>query len=395
MKIFKVINVSKKFGTDILFTNFSTSIYSNTIYSFIGPSGCGKTTTLKILNGFINPSSGIIEHSIKSIISTNSFLDIPFIEELNMEENLILAECDISNPIFSNLNITTLFDKKPNQLSSGETNRFLVARALAANSNITFLDEPFSHLDSKNASKVMSEIIRCSRSTTVILSMHNLDQAKSFSNVVYEMNNKQWIESYNNKLINDNPIVLQTNSRDEIHKDILQKYIKANRKSFSKSSIIFNIFISIFTCFSFSILTQYLLNQNALSGTFQLLMCKWLIYILTFVFIVNLLFHTKKDLSFKRKDAQIFKSINLNRQSYRYINKLYSIFSVSILFISTFVISLFTPILSCLLLFGKINLNLLRPFYSCNYFISIFLTELAISACIFIYNYIIFKKVRY
>ncbi len=184
------------------------------ITSIIGPNGSGKTTFLKCIGGLLKPVRGRIVFKNMEILSipplkkarTISFAigDIPKGFAIRVLDFVAMGRYPYSgliglsdedwNIVWSILGETGLRElahKRLDQLSSGELQKVLIARALVQEPKILLLDEPTSHLDLKHTLEIL-ELIRkeCARKhMTVLMSMHNVNMALKYSDYVIVLNN--------------------------------------------------------------------------------------------------------------------------------------------------------------------------------------------------------------
>ena len=177
----------------------------NEVLSIVGPNGSGKTTLLKCIDRILKPNNGavlidgrdvahmglgelskIIGYVPQSSTSTFPFIvfDVvlmgrrPYIRwSVSERDKEIVAE------ILKFLGISKLAARHLNELSGGEQQKVIVARALAQQPQILLLDEPTSNLDIKHQLEVLGTIKGLTRSKqlSVIMAMHDLNLASRFS----------------------------------------------------------------------------------------------------------------------------------------------------------------------------------------------------------------------
>lgn len=173
-------------------TNFE--IEKGELVVIVGPSGAGKTTTLNILGGMDNATSGKVIVDGKDITNLNNKKliqyrreDIGFvfqfynlIQNLTALENVELATEICKNSLspketLINVGLKDRLNNFPAQLSGGEQQRVSIARALAKNPNVLLCDEPTGALDyvtGKQILKLLQDTCR-KRKMTVIIITHN------------------------------------------------------------------------------------------------------------------------------------------------------------------------------------------------------------------------------
>ena len=170
-------------------------IISNLSYSFpvskhiaiVGASGIGKTTLLNVLAGLQKPNAG-------SVISSFSrpayiFQDPRLFPWLTSLENvkLVCADQQIASYLIDALiNDTDAKNKYPDELSGGMKHRIAIARALAYDSDIVFMDEPFKGLDIQTRQTVREFVFKKLNGKTVILVTHDPDDLP-FCDIVLKM----------------------------------------------------------------------------------------------------------------------------------------------------------------------------------------------------------------
>jgi len=206
-KLITVENITKTFGTKIVLKGISFDIYENQFVSILGPSGCGKTTTLKILSGFEEPTSGSITYEGKDLIQIPVFkrpfntvfqsyalfpnmnvfdnisygLKIKKKEKLEIEDQVkrILKIMHLEEQIFQNIDT----------LSGGQKQRVALARALINKPKILLLDEPLGALDAKIKESTKFELKRLQKEfgITFIYVTHDQEEALTMSDQVIVM----------------------------------------------------------------------------------------------------------------------------------------------------------------------------------------------------------------
>ena len=177
----------------------------------LGRSGSGKSTLIKLLSGLLTPDSGRIEICGKDIHldSENErdrfrgenigiiFQGNHLLETLTVEENLALANFSAGlsvdrnriDDILHSLEIQTLADRYPNNLSQGQRQRVAIARSLVNSPSIILADEPTSSLDDYNTSKVLDLLFRESEKLRATLLVATHDQrVKSEIDTIYQLN---------------------------------------------------------------------------------------------------------------------------------------------------------------------------------------------------------------
>jgi len=142
----------------------------------VGPSGCGKSTLLSLLAGHLQPTRGTItrEGQTRTI-----YQDGGLFPWLTVRENIALSK---SKKIDDWLQITRLAefaDHYPHQLSGGMRQRVELARALAAETDILLMDEPFSALDYQTRNRMRRELVAtlAERPRTVVFVTHDIEEA--------------------------------------------------------------------------------------------------------------------------------------------------------------------------------------------------------------------------
>ncbi|HEX8026255.1 MAG TPA: ABC transporter ATP-binding protein [Candidatus Limnocylindrales bacterium] len=177
-------------------------------FSLLGPSGCGKTTTLRMIGGFEQPTSGTIElqgqdvtwlPSYKRNVNT-VFQNYALFPHLTVFENVAfglrrkkLPNADITKRVGEMLDLVELpgYDRrKPGQLSGGQAQRVALARALVNRPAVLLLDEPLGALDLKLRKQMQVELKRIQQEVhiTFIYVTHDQEEAMTMSDRIAVMN---------------------------------------------------------------------------------------------------------------------------------------------------------------------------------------------------------------
>jgi NitT/TauT family transport system ATP-binding protein len=165
----------------------------------LGPSGCGKSTLLSTMAGFLSPSSGEIKIDGQVVRGPDPRRIFVFQERgvfpwLTVEGNIAfglfrLDEAERKKRVAHYVKMVGLegFEKAyPAALSGGMKQRLEVARALAVNPDMLFLDEPFGALDSITRLTMRGELLRIweAERKTIIFVTHDIDEAVQLSDRV-------------------------------------------------------------------------------------------------------------------------------------------------------------------------------------------------------------------
>jgi len=188
-----VSEVSKSFGSNLVLDRFSAIFPENELTIIMGPSGCGKTTLLNILMGFISPDTG----SVSGVPAHKSavFQEDRLCESFNAVSNVRLV-CDRKvdkNTIITHLERIGLkgsLSKPVSDLSGGMRRRVAIVRAILAESDVLFLDEPFKGLDDETKKTVMQYLKDNIGKRTVIMVTHDMDEVKALDGRLITMPGK-------------------------------------------------------------------------------------------------------------------------------------------------------------------------------------------------------------
>lgn len=176
MTAVKLENLTKRFDEVVALDNINLEINNQEFFVLLGQTGAGKTTTLRCIAGLDRPEEGSIYFDGERI---NDFIpaerDVAFVFQshilyphLTVYENMAfplypreLPEDEINrrvNDIAEMLHIGHLLQRKPNQLSGGETQRVGLGRAMVRHPRLFLMDEPISNLDAKLRAEMRAEI---------------------------------------------------------------------------------------------------------------------------------------------------------------------------------------------------------------------------------------------
>ena len=158
-------HLSKSFGEHIVLKDFSANIPTGQVTLLTAPSGRGKTTLLRILMGLETADSGEFS-DFNGLKQSAVFQEDRLCENLSALSNIKLASPQLQNE--------TEYAHCPiSEFSGGMKRRVAILRALLADYDILFLDEPFKGLDAETKALVMSDVKQRSQGKTVILVTHD------------------------------------------------------------------------------------------------------------------------------------------------------------------------------------------------------------------------------
>jgi len=207
-EVLEIKNLSKKYGNFIAVDTLSLRINSGEVFGILGPNGSGKTTTLGMLLGVINESSGSYSWFGKSDFENcrqqiGSILEHPiFYPELTAYRNLVIASmikgCD-KNRIDVVLKRVGLLERKTsnyNTFSLGMKQRLSLASALLSNPDVLVLDEPTNGLDPEGINYMRELILSiAAEGKTIIISSHLLDEIQKMCSHVAILKNGKLIKT--------------------------------------------------------------------------------------------------------------------------------------------------------------------------------------------------------
>ncbi len=196
-----------KFDDEIILDHLNLYINDKEFLTLLGPSGCGKTTTLRIIGGFLSPTSGDVFFDgqrcndvppHKRQVNT-VFQKYALFPHLNVFENVAFGlriakrpEGEIHDRVMEMLEVVNLkgFEKRPiSALSGGQQQRVAIARALVNRPKVLLLDEPLGALDMRLRKDMQNELKRIQQEMeiTFIYVTHDQEEALAMSDTVVVM----------------------------------------------------------------------------------------------------------------------------------------------------------------------------------------------------------------
>ncbi len=201
-----VENISYAFGTQSVLKQLSFSVQQSDVFIIIGPNGAGKTTLIKLMVGILKIQTGQIEilqaplgrYTQKRLAKVSAYVPqgLPVGFPFTVEETVLLGraphqkvlglasqnDLDIAQHAMAFTEVAHLARRKLDQLSGGEQQRVLIARALCQQPQVMLLDEPTAFLDLSHQIRIMDlmEKLKTERGVTVVMVSHDVNLAAMY-----------------------------------------------------------------------------------------------------------------------------------------------------------------------------------------------------------------------
>jgi len=206
--VIEISHVSKQFGDFKAVDDANFGIRQGEFFSMLGPSGCGKTTTLRMIAGFEQPTSGEVRLDGKDVSKVppykrnvnTVFQNYALFPHMTVFDNIAFGprstkapKGEIAGRVKEMLEIVHLADfaeRRPTQLSGGQQQRVALARALVNYPSALLLDEPLGALDLKLRQTMQLELKRIQREVgiTFVFVTHDQEEALTMSDRIAVMN---------------------------------------------------------------------------------------------------------------------------------------------------------------------------------------------------------------
>jgi len=207
-RLIELKNIVKEYGKATVLDHINLYIRQNEFVTLLGPSGCGKTTTLRIIGGFEQPTSGDLLFNGESLLSTpphkrqlnTVFQKYALFPNMDVFENIAfglkikkVSRSVIEDKVKAMLKMVNLegFEKRPvTQLSGGQQQRVAIARALVNEPQVLLLDEPLGALDLKLRKEMQVELKNMQQALgiTFVYVTHDQEEALTMSDTIAVMN---------------------------------------------------------------------------------------------------------------------------------------------------------------------------------------------------------------
>ncbi len=200
--------VTKRFGEVVAVDDLTLAIDENRFFALLGPSGCGKTTTLRMIGGFEEPTTGSIRLHGEDVTGLKPyrrpvntvFQSYALFPHLTVFENVAFGlrrtkvdAPDVDRRVHEMLELVQLVGmdrRRPGQLSGGQQQRVALARALINHPRVLLLDEPLGALDLKLRKEMQIELKRIQHEVgiTFIHVTHDQEEAMTMADSIAVMN---------------------------------------------------------------------------------------------------------------------------------------------------------------------------------------------------------------
>lgn len=249
MGLIQINNLTIGYKEKTVLKNINLNIRRGEIVTFLGPNGSGKSTLMSTINGILKPLTGHIfinnkninELKPKDLAKLISFVPQAHIPKFDYKVfdmvltgrtphiNYVPKKYDLekTKEAIEKIEIGHLQNKKYTELSGGERQLVIIARAIAQETKIILLDEPTSYLDLKNQLKVLKliENINKENNITFIMTLHEPNHALAYSNKIVLINRDKIEVGTPEKIISKENIKLVYDVDAEIINHMGSKYL--------------------------------------------------------------------------------------------------------------------------------------------------------------------------
>jgi spermidine/putrescine transport system ATP-binding protein len=204
----RLVALTKRFGAVIAVEEIDLTIPQGEFFSLLGPSGCGKTTTLRMIAGFEQPTSGqvLLDGADMTGIPPNKrnvntvFQSYALFPHMKVFDNVAYGlrraragRAEIKQRVgeaLEQVQLSALASRKPAQLSGGQQQRVALARALVLKPAVLLLDEPLGSLDAKLRRQLQVELkaLQEQIGITFLYVTHDQEEAITMSDRIAVMN---------------------------------------------------------------------------------------------------------------------------------------------------------------------------------------------------------------
>ncbi len=221
-------HVTKRFADVMAVDDMSLSIQRGSFFSFLGPSGCGKTTSLRLIAGFEQPTSGDVIIGGRSVVGVPPykrpvnmvFQNYSLFPHLNVADNVGYGlrqlkprpdKREITRRVGETLELVRLDGyerRRVWELSGGQQQRVALARALINRPTVLLLDEPLAALDRKLRQEMQLELQTLQRDVgiTFLLVTHDQEEALSMSDTICIMLEGRIVQTGGPRELYDEPM---------------------------------------------------------------------------------------------------------------------------------------------------------------------------------------------
>lgn len=227
MNLLEVDNLKFGYGDDLVLNGISFNVKKGEFLSIIGPNGSGKSTLLKTLNNLYPTKSGEISlegNNVKSLKKKDLAKKMALVlQDNNIEydftvEDIVLMgrhphkgrfereNADDYKIVDESLEMTNTLDLKDRlvtEISGGERQRVMIAKALAQKPSLILLDEPTSHLDINHQIEILKLLKNMNEElgTTIVLVIHDINLGIRYSDRVIMLNEGKIVEIGNSERV--------------------------------------------------------------------------------------------------------------------------------------------------------------------------------------------------
>ena len=188
--LFEIQNMDLAYQKNLVLSNVSLRVFEHDFIGIIGPNGGGKTSLLKVILGLLKPQKGSVSYFFdkKEIgyLPQGSHVDESFpitakeVVASGLERGLKLARGTVRNrkgrveQVLEEVGIGTLHSRPIGELSGGELQRTMLARAIISSPRLLILDEPDTHVDNQFELELYSLLRELNKDLTILLVSHDI-----------------------------------------------------------------------------------------------------------------------------------------------------------------------------------------------------------------------------
>lgn len=201
----EIKSVTKQFGKNVVIKEANLVFESGNIYGFVGRNGIGKSVIMKLICGYLKPTTGIVLYDGKILnkdifipTSTRCLIENPsFIANKSGYQNLELlasiqrkiGKTEIEDALVK-VHLFDDKDKKYSTYSLGMKQKLGIAQVLMENPEVMVLDEPFNGIEEETVFRLRDVLLEeKKKGKIIILSSHIKEDIDSLANVVYKIEN--------------------------------------------------------------------------------------------------------------------------------------------------------------------------------------------------------------